>query len=474
VNDTVFDIVVIGAGPGGYVAAIQAAHRGLKTALIESRQPGGVCLNAGCIPTKAMLAGVELLRQARKASPLGVRVDALVQPWPAILDHRNKVVQQLLTGLQYLLDKNGVQLIRGRGILTSAAEIEVRGGDDTVVQTIRNPKAIILATGSRPASMPHLPADGVRILSSHDLLFQAEPPKSIVIVGGGYIGCEFASMLAPLGVQVTIVEGLTRLLPGMEKELGLALARSYQKEGIKIILNTTVAQAQPGLKTAVTLSNGQVIEADQVLVSIGRKPNIEDIGLENAGVTCDAKGISIDAAFQTSVPGIYAIGDVTGKMALAHVASAQARWLIGSLQASIGGGSVKQKAPIDYDAIPACVFTHPEIAAVGLSEEAAVSRGLAVKTSRFPFSAIGKAIASGETDGFVKLVADASTGKLLGGHIIGAQAAEMIAALSVAIGLGATIAQLIDAVFAHPTLSEAIHEAAEGMFGQPTHMIARR
>ena len=473
-SDTVFDIVVIGAGPGGYVAAIHAAHRGLKTALIESRQPGGVCLNAGCIPTKAMLAGVDQLRQARKGSALGIHVDAGIQPWPAILERRNKAVQQLSAGLQYLLDKNGVHLIRGRAVLKSAQEIEVRDAGDQVIQTIQNPKSIILATGSRPVSIPVLPADGSRILNSQDLLFQPDLPKSILIVGGGYIGCEFASMLAPLGVQVTLVEGLARLLPGMEKELGLALGRAYQKAGIQMLFNTTVTGVQKDVKTTVALSSGQTVAADQVLVSVGRMPNVEGIGLEQAGVQFTAKGISVDPSFRTSVPGIYAIGDVTGKMALAHVASAQARWVIDFLKASQNGAPEPRISSLNYDTVPACVFTHPEIAAVGLSEEAAVGRGLSVKTSRFPFSAIGKAIASGETEGFVKLVADASSGKLLGGHIIGHQAAEMIATLSVAMSLGATIQQLTDAVFAHPTLGEAIHEAAEGMFDQPTHMITRR
>ena len=474
-NNGAYDLVVVGAGPGGYVAAIHAAQGGLKTAIIEARELGGLCLQAGCIPTKAMLASVDSLRHARAAAELGVELALKEGLLGAINARQQRVVKQLTQGVQFLLTQNKVEIIRGHGFLKSSTEVEVQGPKGEILRSIQNPRAILLATGSHPIRLAQAPADGISILNSHDMLRLPEIPRELVIIGGGYIGCEFASMFAPLGTQVTIVEGLSRLLPNMDKDLGAALARSFQKIGIKILLDSKVASAKPDAGAVkVELSNGQVLTATKALVAVGRSARLENLGLENAGIQSTAQGILINDFCQTNVPHIYAIGDVTGKLALAHVASAQGRRVVEHLLAQSPGHAPITSPPLNYEAVPACVFTHPEIASVGLTEELAAQRGLAVRTARFPFAAIGKAQASGEIEGFIKLVADSQSGRLLGGHIIGAHAAELIATLGLAVQLEATIAQITATIFAHPTLSEAIHEAAEGVFGQSTHIVTRK
>ncbi len=477
------DLAIIGSGPGGYQAAIYAAQKGLKVAVIEAREVGGVCLHAGCIPTKAMLASLDLLRQARRAESMGLALNPGEVALDRIVTRRQKVVQQLAQGVRYLLEKNQVELIHGHGYLTSAEVLEVHDGQGNTIRTINQPKAILLATGSRPAGLPHAPCDGINILNSNDLLRLTEVPAELIIVGGGYIGCEFASMFAPLNCRVTILEALDRLLPNLDKELGQALERSFAKAGLKIVLQAQVAQIQAGEGVKVNLADGQSFAGAKVLVSVGRIPNLEQLGLENARVQFGPSGIAVNEFMQTNVPHIYAIGDVTGKIALAHVASAQGRLVIDhlvkrneGLSTSMPAGSASEPAleGIHYEAVPACVFTHPEIASVGLSEQQAAQRGLTVKIGRFPFAASGKAQATGETDGFIKLVADAHTGRLLGGHIFGSHAAELIAALTLAVRWGLTAVQMTHTIFAHPTLGEAMFEAAEGVFGRPTHIFTRR
>ncbi len=471
-SDERFDLAIIGAGPGGYVSAIRAAHHGLRVAIIEEKHLGGVCLHTGCIPTKTMIASVGLLRQTRAASNWGVNVAQAETQLTALIARRQKVVQQLGNGVKTLLDKNHVTVINGRAVLRSVDEIEVRDATNTVTATITKPAAILLATGSRPADLSIALRDGVHILNSDDLLDLTELPAELLIIGGGYIGCEFASIFAGLGSKVTIIEASERLLPNMDKELGQWLERSFKKSGITLLLNARVEHAAAVDGGAeVKLADGQTLRGSRLLVSVGRVTNTENLGLDRAGVKIESRAIAVNEFMETSAPGIYAIGDVTGKMSLAHVASAQGRIVVENLLVAKTGG-VRQR--MDYDAVPACVFTHPEIATIGLTEEEAARRNISVRVGRFPFAAIGKALAMGETEGFVKLIADATTGRLLGGHNFGGHAAELIGQITLAVRLGATAQQLTETIFAHPTLSEAILESAESIFGKPTHIITRR
>ncbi len=471
-NEQAFDLAVIGAGPGGYVAAIQAAQQGLKTALIEQSEWGGVCLQAGCIPTKALLASVDLLRVAKSAAKMGVKISEASASWPEISARRQKVVKQLTQGVQYLLEKNGVTLVRGRAVLKSATEIAVFDAGNQPISTL-TPRRILLATGSKSTHLPCAPRDGVNVLHSEDLLAATELKGHWILIGGGYIGCELAGILQPMGCQVTIVEAMDRLLPNLESELGKALERTFTQAGIQCLFQAKVARVDTANGVQVTLESGQTLSGDKVLVAVGRTPNLQEVGLEAAGIAFDRRGITIDEFCRTTAPTVYAIGDATGKLALAHVASAQARVAVRAIVAELKPGAHAPK-PLNYDAIPACVFTHPEIATVGLSEASAIQAGFTVRVGRFPFAAAGKALAGGDTDGFVKWVADAQTGRLLGGHVLGHNASELISTMGLAVQAGLTAEQVAETVFTHPTLSEALHEAAEAVFGKPVHFYSRR
>ncbi len=473
-SDLNHDFVVIGAGPGGYVAAIHAAQEGLKVAIVEARALGGVCLQAGCIPTKTMLAGADAARMVRQAAAFGIKTGAENISYPAMVERQKKVIHQFTQGIQFLLEKNRVEIIMGRAFLKSGSEVEVYDSADQLLRTLANPGAILLATGSHAADLPMLKRDGVRILNSSDALNLTAIPQELIIVGGGYIGCEFASLFSTLGSRVTIIEAMDRLLPNMDRDLGSALKRTLAKSGVTILCNARIAGAESGERIQLMLADGQVVSGDQALVAVGRKPNLKNLGLENAGLKCSEKGIEVNDSFQTSAPHIYAIGDATGHLALAHVASAQGRRVVNHLIRSRRPGIAPPLKSLDYDRIPACVYTHPEIASVGLTEEAASQRGGAVRTGRFPFAALGKAAAAGETDGFIKLLADTQTGKLLGGHIFGPHATELIGQVALAMQWGIDIHQLAETVFAHPTLGEAIGEAAEALCGKPTHIIVRK
>jgi len=467
-QETGYDLIVLGAGPGGYVAAIRAAHAGLRVALVEEKQLGGVCLHTGCIPTKTMVASVGLLRQARAAIQWGVQVAQAEAQLAAIVARRQKVVQQLAGGVKMLVEKNKVQIFNGRGRLAGPGQVEVQTEGASV--TLRG-EAVIIATGSLPSDLPVAPRDGARILNSDDVLLLTDLPAELLIIGGGYIGCEFAGIFAALGSKVTILEAAPRLLPNMDKELGPALERSFKRGGLQIILNAKVTAVETGAdEVRVTMADGQVHRGSKLLVSVGRKPNFAGLGLEAAGVQVTGRGIQVDDFLETTCPNVFAIGDVVGKLALAHVATAQARVVVENLLRRRRGA---EREAMNYDSVPACVFTYPEIATVGLTEEEAVARGLSVRVGRFPFAAIGKALAMGETEGFVKLVADAATGRLLGGQIFGGHASELIGQVTLAVRLGATAGQVAETIFAHPTLSESILEAAEGVFGQPVHTLPR-
>ena len=442
------DLLVIGAGPGGYVAAIRAAQRGARVTLVSDAPPGGVCLHLGCIPTKTLLASVEALRFTQRAGDFGLDAASIAaEPRlsaDSMLRRTQKVTGAMSKGLEFLFRKNGVQFVQGRARLLGGGRVQV--GDDVLTAP-----HIILATGSRPAPSPSgLPAiDGQRVINSNHALHLAGPPKKILIVGGGYIGCEFACIFRALGSEVTVVEALAGLLPGMDAELGAALARVFRKAGIEVRVGETVSEFDPSF--------------DHVLISIGRVPNTGDIGCDAAGVKLTVRGhVEVNERMETSAPGIYAIGDVVGRFPLAHVASAQARVAVAN--------ALGDNAAMNYAAVPGVVFTHPEVATVGLTEAEAQAQGRAVRTGKFPMAALGRAQASGETDGFVKLVADAETHRLLGGQIIGPAAGELIAAITMAVSLGATAEQVAHTIFAHPTFAEAIGEAAESAFGSPVHI----
>ncbi len=467
-SDSNYDLAIVGAGPGGYVSAIRAAHHGLRVALVDPNPPGGVCLHTGCIPTKTMVASVDLLRQAQQSSQWAVSISQAEAQLAAIVERRQKVVTKLAAGVQNLIDKNGVDFIKGRGRLKSPTEIEVTDAEGNVTQTIANPRAIILATGSRPTELPIAPRDGARILNSDDLLTLTDLPPRLLILGGGYIGCEFASIFAALGSEVTVLEAEPRLLPGMDPDLCDFLRRGFKRQKITVRLNETVQTATATAEGVTVQLADETLEGTHLLVAVGRTPNTEDLGLETAGVALDGRAIGVNEFLQTNVPNIFAIGDVTGKMQLAHVATAQGRVVVDNLIAN------ENEARMNYDEIPAAVFTHPEIATIGLTEAEAEARGIPIRMGRFPFAAIGKALAQGETDGFVKLIAHAETGQLLGGHILGGHAAELIGQITLAIKLKATAEQLTETIFAHPTLSEAILEASEALFGQATHLPKAR
>lgn len=463
-----FDLVIIGAGPGGYVTAIRAAHHGLRVALIEAAAPGGVCLHTGCIPTKTMVASVGLFRQARAAAQWGVHIAQAEAQLSAIRTRRHKVVEQLAKGVQMLLAKNAVTLFSGVGTFRDNRSVEVHNAAGDLIAILSATRAMVIATGSRPADLEIAPRDGQSILNSDDLLELAELPATLLILGGGYIGCEFASIFSALGSKVIIVEAADRLLPGMDRDLGAALLRSFKTAGIAVHLGQTASSSRINAGVELTLADGKTFSGDKLLVAVGRISNTESLGLDKAAVALEGRNIRVTDAMETSTPNIYAVGDVTGKMALAHVATAQGRVVIENLLAQAAA-----RQTMNYDQIPAAVFTHPEIATVGLTEEEATRRGLSIRVGRFPFAAIGKALAAGETEGFVKLIADAETGKMLGGHIIGGHASELIGQITLAVKLGATAQQLTETVFAHPTLSEAILEAAEGVFHRPTHSTTR-
>lgn len=464
-TDSCYDIIIIGAGPGGYVTALHAAQRGLKAILVEERLPGGVCLHEGCIPTKTMLAGASLIRQVKKAARHGFTPEPPAVPLAGLAAQRQQVIKQLSDGLRFLLQKSRVEVIPGHGQLRSTRSVAVLSQDGTLQRELTAARAVVLATGSQPVLPPGIIPDGERVLTSRDLLRLETLPSELLILGGGYVGCEFASLFSSLGSRVTLLEGESRLLPGLDADLGKALENSFKRSGIQVATGCQVTQVRAGQRVEVECGSSRTFLGDQLLVAVGRRPALADLGLEQAGVAFSQRGIEVNECLETSLPGVYAIGDVTGLTALAHVASAHGRLVIANLTGS-------ERFSIKDRVIPACVFTSPEIASAGLSEEQARQQGCKVRTGRFPFAATGRAQASGETEGFVKWVADEATGRLLGGHIIGPQAAELIATMTLALEWGLTAQQITRTLFAHPTFSEAIFEAAEAVVGKPTHLAS--
>ncbi len=459
-------IVIIGAGTGGYVAAIRAAQLGARVTLIESAAVGGLCLNWGCIPSKALLACAELAQKIKKAGEFGITIAGPVTyDLARMVERKNKIVAGLVKGVTTLLKTWNVELIEGRGVLADAKTVRVVKADGT--ETTVQADAVIVGTGTTAPSLPNLPLDGTSVISSREVLDLTAIPESLLIVGGGVEGCEFASLFSVLGTKVTLVEMLPRILPTEDEEVSALLAAELKKQGVTILANTKVDKVAVGAQgVTTTLADGNRVTSAKVLVSIGRRFNTADLGLEKVGVTLGhRREILVNERMETSVSGVYAIGDVVGKAMLAHVASAQGKVAVRNI---LGHPTVMQ-----YDVIPVGIFTFPEIGRVGLTEQEATQQGMDIKVGKFRPIGLGKAHASGETTGLMKIIVEAKTGRIVGVHLVGAHAADLIHEAAVAMQMGATAATVAETIHAHPTMPEGLMEAAEDVEGMAIHLARR-
>ncbi len=467
-NDTPYDVIVIGGGPGGYVCAIRCGQLGLRTACVEKRPTlGGTCLNIGCIPSKALLLSSEKYAEARShLAAHGVIVGDVRLDLTGMMAHKDKVVHDNTTGVEYLFKKNKIDWLKGAGRIAGPGMVDVAGNGG--VQTHRT-KSIVIATGSEVAPLPGVEIDEQRIVSSTGALALPAVPEHLIVIGGGYIGLETGSVWQRLGARVTVVEFLDRILPGMDGEVSKQMQRILGRQGMKFKLSTKVTgakQTNTGVALTIEPAKGgtaETLDGDVVLMSIGRRPFTDGLGLENLGMTLDERGrVWTDGHFQTSVPGVYAIGDVIAGPMLAHKAEEE-----GVAVAELLAG---QSGHVNYGAIPGVVYTAPEAAQVGLTEEQLKDRGIAYKAGKFPFSANGRARAMNAIDGFVKILADARTDRVLGVHILGAEAGTIIAECALAMEFGASAEDIARTCHAHPTLNEAVKEAALAVDGRPLHI----
>lgn len=458
-----FDLIVIGAGPGGYTAAIRAAQLGGRVAIVEKSDLGGTCLNKGCIPTKSLIASVHVLDCLQKAGEFGIKVETKGVDFSAIMARKERIVKQLRNGVELLLKSYGIEVIKGRASFISPSEIKVEGHTFNV-------KKCIIATGSIPSQIPEIDIDGENIMTSDDILELSQLPSSLLIIGGGVIGLEFACIFQTLGTKVIVIEALPQILPGEDRELSRMLERILKGKGIDIKTSARVKEityANSEVEVTFESANGlDKVVVEKVLVATGRKPRFQELGLEHAGIVCENGRIVVDEKMETNIKGIYAIGDVAGTPFLAHKACAE-----GMIAAENAMG---EHVTIDYKVIPGCIFTLPEIASVGLSEDEARERGCEIKIGKFPFMASGKAMTMGETKGFVKIVADKETDEILGVHIIGPQATELINGAALAVKLECTTAELARFLFPHPTLSEAIGQAVLDVHKRATDLPKAR
>jgi dihydrolipoamide dehydrogenase len=459
------DVAIVGAGPGGYVAAIRAAQLGLKVALVEKEHLGGVCLNWGCIPTKALLRNAEVISLLGRGKEFGFTVEGFQADYGAAVDRSRKVSERLVKGISSLMRKNQVDVIEGTAVLKSAGEVEItlgEGGTRTV-----EPKSIVAATGGRARAIPGIGVDGERVMTYREAIVLRELPASAVIIGAGPIGMEFAHIWSTYGTQVTVVEMLDRALPLEDEEVSKEVERAFKRRKVTVLTSTRVQGIETtasGVRVTVASEDGeQVLEAERALMAIGVRPNSEGLGLEEIGVQVERGYVTIDDAMRTNVPGVYAIGDVTGKLALAHVASAQG---IIAVETIAGVETVA----LDYEMLPRCTYCQPQVASFGITEAQAIERGHQVKVGQFPFRAIGKALGLGDYDGFVKIVADAISGEILGASMVGPEVTELLPELVLARTWELTPEEIACTVHAHPTLSEALMEAAHGVFGQAIHI----
>ncbi len=461
-----YDLIVIGSGPGGYVAAIRASRLGMKTAVVEKAEVGGVCLNWGCIPTKSLLKSAQVYHYVKHAKNYGVQLDGDAKPdFPAMVKRSREVAEGMSKGIQYLFKKNKIETVTGTGTLVDKNNVEVTPakGDKKKITA----KHIILATGARSRELPNLKQDGKKIIGYRKAMTLDKLPESMVVVGSGAIGSEFAHFYSTLGTKVTLVEYMPNIVPLEDEEVSKQLGRSFKKNGIKVMVGSTVETADTsGKKVKVTIKTKkgkETVEADIVLSAVGITPNTENIGLEEAGIETRKGRVIVDEFYQTSVQGVYAIGDIIPGPALAHLASAEG---IACVEKIAG----LETDPIDYKNVPACTYTLPEVASVGMTEKEAKEAGYEVKVGKFPYTASGKASAAGEKDGFAKLVFDEKYGELLGAHLIGNNVTEMIGELVVSKKLETTGHELIKAIHPHPTMSEAIMEAAAAAYGEVIHL----
>ena len=458
-----YDLLVIGSGPGGYVAAIRASQLGMKTAVIECAEIGGVCLNRGCIPTKTLLKSAQVYENIKHAADYGIVTDTFSPDIEKITERAKGVSATMSKGVDFLLKKNKIDLITGYAKLKSANTVEVTGEENREISATH----IIIATGARPKELPSLPIDEKHIVSYKTALFPANIPESMVIVGSGAIGTELAYFYNAVGTKVTIVEFLPNIIPLEDEDVSAQLSRSLRKAGIKIMTNSSVDSVSVKdnrCTVSVTTKKGiESIECEQVLSAVGIVANIENIGLETVGVETERGKIKTDEFYRTNIKGIYAIGDVIATPALAHIASAEAVLCV----EKIAGLQVE---PIDYKYTPSCIYTTPEVASVGLTEKQATEAGYELNIGKFPYSASGKATSAGNRDGFVKLVFDVKTDKLLGAHLIGLNVTEMLSELTLAQKLGATGKQILKTIHPHPTMSEAIAEAAAAAHNEVIHI----
>ena len=456
-------ITVLGAGPGGYVAAIKAAQLGASVSVIEETEVGGTCLNWGCIPTKTLVASAEVLHKAKNAKDFGLELDGTISPnIQKIVERKNKVVGIQTKGIRGLFKSWGVNLIEGRGVIVNPKKIEVTK-KDSLTEEVETDK-IIIATGSKPAQIPIFPFDGMKILSSDNAINPESIPKSLLIIGAGVIGCEFAFIYNEFGSEVTMVEMMPRAVSTEDEEVSAILERELKKNKIKLLKDTKVEKVDIKKDSvSVQLSDGKTLETEKVLVSIGRSVNSKNIGLETVGVKTGQRGeIIVDSKMQTNIEGIYAIGDVVGGIMLAHLASSEG---IVAAENAMGGDSA-----VNYDVIPAAIFTSPEIGSVGLREKQAAEKGLKYKVGRFQFRGLGKAHAMGEITGLFKIIAEEETDKVLGAHIIGPHASDLIHEVAIVMEKGLTAKDIAHTVHAHPTLSEGIKEAAEDVNNAAIHI----
>ena len=454
-----FDIGIIGSGPGGYVAAIRAAQLGASVCVIEYREVGGTCLNRGCIPTKAMLHSAHVYKLAKTAAQVGIQCSEPKVDMAGVHAHKDKVVGLLCKGVAGLLKKNKVTVIAGKGKLASPTEILVESAEGD--QKVRCRK-IVVATGSESRKLDGVPYDGQRVLTSDDLLTLPAVPQSMLVVGAGAIGCEWAGMFLDFGAGITIVEVLDQVLPGMDADVGKEMLKHFKKAKASVYTKTsveTLVTTDSGVKAE--LSNGKTVEAEKALVAVGRSMNSDGLGLDELGIETEKGAIRINESCQTSLPNVYAIGDVTGKVLLAHLASKQGIVAVEH--------ALDHPATIDYRTVPACIYTEPEVASVGMTEAQAKEAGHEVKAAKWQYQASGKAQAMNAATGFVKIVGDAQYGEILGASIVGSRASDMIAEIAVAMRLESTIEEIADTIHPHPTLAEGIMETAEAWYGRAIH-----
>ena len=464
-----FDVIVLGSGPGGYVTAIRASQLGFKTAIVEKESLGGVCLNWGCIPTKALIKSAQVFEYLQHAEDYGLKANGVDKDFNAVVKRSRNVAGTMSKGVQFLMKKNKIEVINGFGKVLPGKKITVTDAADKVTEYTAN--NIIIATGARSRELPTLPQDGKKIIGYRAAMTLEKQPKKLIVVGSGAIGIEFAYFYNAMGTEVTVVEYLPNIVPVEDKDISVQLEKSFKKAGVKVMTSSEVTQVDTsgkGVKVTVKTAKGEeILEADIVLSAVGIKTNIENIGLEDVGIATDRDKVLVNDFYQTNIPGYFAIGDITPGPALAHVASAEGILCVEKL----AGMDVH---PLDYGNIPGCTYSSPEIASVGLTEQQAKDQGLDIKVGKFPFTASGKAVASGSPEGFVKVIFDAKYGEWLGCHMIGAGVTDMIAEAVVARKLETTGHEILKAIHPHPTMSEAVMEAVAAAYDEVIHIYYKK